>query len=311
MTAKLRRNQLLSKDNMTQEQWLAWRRTGLGASDAPIIMEVSPWTTPFELWENKVFGATKSDNAAMKRGRDLEEEARQCFERHLNTIVFPRNVSHPDHDWLRSSLDGLDLDEQIMVEIKVPNKDDHFVAVNKKVPDKYVPQCQHQLQTMPHLKGMYYFSYDPYSKNGVVVEVARNDSYITHELFPKEKQFWDLVINQDPPELTARDKVSMEKNERWKQLSEKWKSLTKTIRDWKAQEESLREELIALSNERSSFGNEISVSKSICKGSIDYRAAIQEYVEDLKNKYPDLLIPEPSFDSYRRAPILKWTLRGM
>ena len=35
------------------EEWLDWRKKGIGSSDAPIIMGVSPWKTPFELWEEK------------------------------------------------------------------------------------------------------------------------------------------------------------------------------------------------------------------------------------------------------------------
>jgi len=34
-------------------EWIAFRVDKLGASDAPIIMESSPWTTPDRDWETQ------------------------------------------------------------------------------------------------------------------------------------------------------------------------------------------------------------------------------------------------------------------
>ena len=31
-------------------EWLEFRRKKIGASDAPIILEVSTWKTPYQLW---------------------------------------------------------------------------------------------------------------------------------------------------------------------------------------------------------------------------------------------------------------------
>ena len=35
------------------KEWLALRNNKIGASDAPIIMGESSWTTPFQLWQIK------------------------------------------------------------------------------------------------------------------------------------------------------------------------------------------------------------------------------------------------------------------
>ena len=34
-------------------EWHEWRRKGIGSSDAPAVMKVSPWMTPYMLWEIK------------------------------------------------------------------------------------------------------------------------------------------------------------------------------------------------------------------------------------------------------------------
>jgi putative phage-type endonuclease len=291
---------------MNHQQWLDWRRDGIGSSDAAIIMGVSPWKTPLELWQEKLFGNSDTvENSSMTRGKNLEEPARQAFEKALNTIVFPKNVVNTLHTWQRASLDGIDLDEKILVEIKCPNKEDHFHALMKKVPDKYFPQCQHQL-SVTGLDGMYYFSFD--GKEGTIVEVERDQKYID-ELFLKEKEFWDMVLNQTPPPMTDRDYLCMEENPEWNAISEKWKETKKLLMEAEKDEQKLREQLIALSKDRSSQGNNIKLSKTICKGNIDYSLAIQDYLDNMRAHYPDIHFPDIALEPYRKKSFTKWTPR--
>ena len=55
----------LNLDQKTQE-WLIWRAQGIGASDAPIIMGVSPWSNIIALWRDK--RATLESNNDDKEG---------------------------------------------------------------------------------------------------------------------------------------------------------------------------------------------------------------------------------------------------
>ena len=78
--------------SMSHEEWLEWRREGIGASDAPVIMGVSPWTTPLQLWENKLLGKSgQLETSSMRRGKDMEKEARRHFEEQMGTVsVYPK-----------------------------------------------------------------------------------------------------------------------------------------------------------------------------------------------------------------------------
>ena len=60
-------------------EWLAMRRTKIGASDAPIIMGVSPWTTPLQLWEQKVLGTSRAKTFFMQEGIDWEPKIREWY----------------------------------------------------------------------------------------------------------------------------------------------------------------------------------------------------------------------------------------
>jgi putative phage-type endonuclease len=282
-----------SLNEMSREQWLQWRRRGIGSSDAASIMGESPWRTPYQTWEDKVFGSSQADNAAMKRGRDYEQEARECFEKKMNTLVFPINVIHPEHDWIRASLDGLDLDEKIMVEIKVPGRDDHFSASLQKVPDKYFVQCQHQLSTKPNLSGMYYFSYDPNAKDGHIVEIARDAAYLKEQLFPKEKEFWEMVLGETPPPFTEKDYIDREDNPEWLRLTSRLREINPLIKE----HDELREALKAIAAGHNSKGNGVAFTKSICKGTIDYKRAFEDH--------------KISLEDYRKEAYIKWSLRDM
>lgn len=57
-------------------EWLAWRAQGITAGDAAVILGLSPWGSPFDLWWQK-----RNDRAAVAAGEVLAERARsQRFE---------------------------------------------------------------------------------------------------------------------------------------------------------------------------------------------------------------------------------------
>jgi putative phage-type endonuclease len=150
-------------------EWLEFRRKKIGASDAPIILEVSPWKTPYQLWLEKTSGSLPPSTVRQKRGLELEELARQVFEKKTGMIMFPKVVLHPSLDWMMASLDGIDIDGQAIVEIKCPGQTDHDVAKTGKVPEKYIPQLQHQL-AVTGVEIAYYFSFD--GNDGVSVSMG-------------------------------------------------------------------------------------------------------------------------------------------
>ncbi len=273
--------------------WLDWRRQGLGSSDAAAIMGVSPWKTPYQTWEDKVLGSQSEDNSAMKRGRDMEETARQEFERVVGTLVAPSNVVHNRLDWMRASLDGIDISKTIMVEIKCPGKEDHALACQKKIPEKYWPQVQHQLE-VAGLDGMYYFSFD--GLKGVVVEVKRDQGYID-TLLEKEAEFWAMVLSKKPPELTERDYLSMEGNSQWQNLSKELLHLRLKKKALEDKDKETMEKLKSLAQGRSAKGYGLVLQKQICAGAVDY------------SKVPEL--QGVNLEIYRKSSFEKWVPRAI
>ncbi len=171
-------------------EWLAWRRGGIGASDAPVVMGLSPWQKEGELLLLKT--GQKSErpaNGAMERGKRLEPVAREAFVRHTGIEVEPVCVQSTDHAWMRASLDGLSADGQHVLEIKCPGEKDHSLAASGCVPEKYYPQLQHIL-AVTGLAEIHYWSFR--FDHTVLLKVERNEPFIA-DLIAKEVAFWTQV----------------------------------------------------------------------------------------------------------------------
>lgn len=271
------------------EEWKTLRSTKVGASDASAILGVSKWTTPYQLWEQKLGLREVETTSSMRRGTELEEEARREFE-HLHGIsVFPDVVFHPEYDWMMASLDGLSLDGKILVEIKNVNKQDHQVALDGNVPLHYIPQCQHQL-AVTGLDSMYYFSYN--ADNPAIIEVKRDDAYIAG-MIEKEKEFYRCMTEFDPPPLTDRDYVEHTDQE-WCALAFELKHTSANIKVFEQREKDLRNQLINLSEGKNCKGAGIKMTRIVRKGNIDYAK-----VEALQGI---------DLEPYRKPPIESWRI---
>lgn len=183
--------------------WHKWRSQGLGASDAPAIMGVSPWSTPYQLWEIKT-GRIKKDfsNWATERGNRLEPKARATYE-FLQGFESPAMLSS-NQTWpfIRASLDGYNEKHGIILEIKCPGKEDHEKALKGQIPEKYFPQLQHQLLACPAAKKVHYFSFD--GEKGVCIEVLPDKEYAM-KLFDALCSFWKCIQEDTPPLLGEKD----------------------------------------------------------------------------------------------------------
>lgn len=187
--------------------WRAWCQDGIGSSDAAAIMGVSPWQTARQLWEVLTQRAMPAKPTfAMRRGLRLEPLARRLYEMRTGCLMEPCCAQHDQHDWLRASLDGLDLTGTLVLEIKVPNADVHRLSVAGHVPDYYWPQVQHHLA----VTGAARLHYVSYSENRLfgpderlaVVEVLPDAAYQAR-LLHTEWSFWGRVLLDYWPEDEA------------------------------------------------------------------------------------------------------------
>ncbi len=278
------------------QEWLEMRTNYVMASDAPIIMGVSPWRTPNQLWKEKLgIGAAQKETMAMREGKIKELNARLAYQVYTGVSVRPDVVYHPSIKYMGASLDGISLKKRRLVELKNPGAKDHQLAKEGKVPDKYKPQLQHQLSCVKHLDidVVDYFSFR--DNEGILIEVGKDEEYL-EELYAEEGIFWDKVLNLDAPAFTDKDYADMEKSRKWKVQADRWNDIFLQTKALKEEEVDCRKKLISLAGDGNAIGHGIRLAKIMRKGTVDYKA-----IPELK---------EVNLESYRKKPIETWRLES-
>jgi putative phage-type endonuclease len=121
---------------------------------------------------------------AMQRGIDLEPMARAWYEVKYNTFVDQvAIVLHPTIEGAQCSPDGVVEATNSLIEIKIPNPENHLdnILTGGKQLEQYYDQVQWQLACMPEKEFCDLVSYDPEMPDhlqGFVKRIYRDDEYI-------------------------------------------------------------------------------------------------------------------------------------
>ena len=274
------------------KEWLDNRRKFIGASDAPIILGVSPWKTPYQLWEEKLgFGKEidLSKNPQIVRGNALEPVVLQNFNNENFLTLYPQVVYHKEIKFMMASLDGLSKEKDVAIEIKCPGKEAHQKALNGEIPEYFYPQLQHQLACLG-LDSIYYHSFH---ESGIATVIVKRDDKYIKKMITKEKKFWECVQTFTPPELTNKDYIQ-KTSEDWIVNTDRMKEIDHHIKMLEKEKAYIRDLLIEECNGQSSSGNGVSVAKSVSKGRVDYK------------KIPELM--EIDLEKYRGKSKEIWTI---
>jgi len=248
---------------MEKKEWLKWRANGIGASDAPTIMGVSPFKSINQLWKEKILGERQPDNAAMARGRQLEPMAIDYFMSETGIFLETQKCfEHPERKWMRATMDGINEEEKILVEIKTSQ------TCHEQVPKHYYPQLQHQMEVIGYTK-MFYLTFD--GVTGKIYEVMKDEEYVK-KLVEKEKEFWDVV------KQGCKD---MNENPDWQEISERFICVKAAQEELKEEESFLISQLILFSDGIPATGYGVTLQRKTRKGSVDYRKALESLEIDL------------------------------
>lgn len=188
-------------------EWLDWRRTGIGGSDDPVVLGLSPFKTPRALFFEKT--GLKSDvlvdatdkSFIFDRGHQTEKLVREKFQELVGDVVAPVCMQHSTIPFLIGSFDGLHPKHGVL-EAKLVGKEVLKRAQAGDLPDYHYSQIQHLIDVSDADVGQWY-GHDG-SKTGVVVTVARDDKHIKSANDLK-LAFWEKVMKRVPPELSERD----------------------------------------------------------------------------------------------------------
>jgi putative phage-type endonuclease len=274
---------ILSLKQQTPE-WHDFRRKHITASMAPIILGVSKWSTPYQLFcEITGLSEPKKATEYMQRGLDIEQEARDWFECKTGLHVEPAVVRHDQIHYMAASLDGYDEKTGILLEIKYAGQNDHSSAILGLVPDHYKAQLTHQMLCCG-IDTCWYLSYR--GEESALIKVTLDEIYAA-ELLVAIADFWECLNTCTPPPLTDRDYETRD-SEEWKALAEKAIILQERIKQDEDHLKIIKEQLQILSNGVNCIGGGIVWSEVTRTGAIDYKA-----IPELKNI---------DLERYRKSP---------
>jgi putative phage-type endonuclease len=106
---------------MITEQQRQERKLGIGGSDMPIIMGLSSYKTPYQLYLEKtgIIQTEEDMNDLQYWGHQLESVIRTEFAKRNNVeIQTPETLIHPFHDFLRANIDGFIPSLNAVLEVK-------------------------------------------------------------------------------------------------------------------------------------------------------------------------------------------------
>lgn len=134
-----------------QDGWLAVRKVGLGGSDIAAVMGESPWTSPRQIWRNKVLPPEETQRAQSEPARwgnvlesvIAEEWAKRENRQFVHISVTLQSIDEP---WRLANIDGFTLtdDRQTItgiLEIKTTSAYNQDAWVEGPLPFYYICQA--------------------------------------------------------------------------------------------------------------------------------------------------------------------------
>lgn len=272
-------------------EWLEWRRAGIGSSDVSALFNISPWKTAYQLWEEKTGKKDHSvSNAATEKGYALEAKARSLYELHKGFEAPPSLVVSDEYDFMRCSLDGWAKEQKRIVEIKCPGKPVIELAKARLAPEYYNIQMQYQLM-LTSAEICDYVVFD--GKEIVIIEI-KPDEEKQKEIFKKVCEFWDLVLKDSPPPLSDKDYKEFDDLAALSDLAE-LNEILKEKKSLEAKEKELREKIIDKMDHPRMYGSGVRVIRIERAGTVDWKKVEKDYGVD----------PE----KYRKAPVISYQFR--
>lgn len=199
-------------------EWLQFRKTGIGGSDAAAILGISPFKTNIEVWEEKV-GIKEpediSDKPQVEYGKKSEELLLELF-----ALDFPqfevkanKNVVYK-RGFMFASLDGELTDkttgEEGIYEGKTTEIHNHNLLSKwtKQIPDYYYTQILHYLLVTDRKFACLKAQIKLMGQDDNVEIITRHYMFYRKDLiedlkylYLKEKEFWEFVEKKQRPPL--------------------------------------------------------------------------------------------------------------
>ncbi|MEK4815759.1 YqaJ viral recombinase family protein [Macrococcus sp. FSL R5-0951] len=242
--------EVLNTKDMTHEEWLKARQSGIGGSDAGTILGVNKWKSKTQLFFEKVNPELKQqvDNEFIYWGNVLEDVVAKEFETRTGKKVRKNNkmLRHPEHEFMLANLDRVIVGEKALLECKTTSQYNIDQWKDDEIPASYLCQIQHYMAVTGYEKA--YIAVLCGGNQFIWKEVPRDDELI-EIIVNAEKDFWyNNVLAGVIPEIDGSDATKDFLNHMYKdideteiQLSDDVETLLTALEQVKQEEKELKE----------------------------------------------------------------------
>ncbi len=186
---------LTTTENLSYEEWLEWRRKGIGGSDASIVCGVNRYKSPLELWLDKTGQISFAEaGEAAYWGTQLEPFVKREFTKRTGIEIreVKQLLQSEEHPFMLANLDGVCYDPNFgdcVFEAKTASAYKAQEWENT-IPDEYMLQIQH------------YMAVTGYRATYIAVLIGGNsfkwklierDEELISVLTELERKFWENV----------------------------------------------------------------------------------------------------------------------
>ena len=207
---------LVSTEDLPREQWLEYRRKGIGGSDAAAVLGISPFRTGRDLYYDKLNIVTADDAenwVQLEVGTLLEPLVAKIFAHKTGYKIYrrPFMFQHPLYPWMLADLDYMvELPDgtSAILEIKTTNynaKDNWWYNGEEIVPIYYESQGRHYMAVM-NIDRVYFCCLYGNSEDEAMIRRIDRDMAYEEELIALERDFWENhVLTKTPPPYVEAD----------------------------------------------------------------------------------------------------------
>lgn len=298
-----------------------WPAGAFGASSAAALMDEGYGGKDFQKLSLELSGFKKIPKAggkAIQRGNDNEDLARGVAETVLGARFSPVCALNTLMPILRVSFDGVGFDQNGVpnshVEIKIPTPEKYQELKETLTSEAncseelhsysyYYAQVQMQLSLIPTVPVGNLFIYSPEEKTYLNVRIPRNEGYIQRmiaRLNDLHAEVHELVKgNVDEEDSSILSKLLVVK----KKKDELYKAHSAADKEYKSL---LKDDLTDAFEDRDVITNGlVSVSKTVTKGSVDWKAVVEAHLAS------QIESGEINLDEFLREPSPRYAVSEM
>jgi putative phage-type endonuclease len=188
--------------NLDRFGWLQARNEGLGGSDSAVVLGLSKFKSPFELWLEKTgqVEIQEIDNDFIHFGNVLEDVVAQEFTRRTEKKVKRQNkmFQHDQHDFMLANVDRLVVGEKALLECKTTSAYNVKEWDGEELPDAYIIQVQHYMSVLDLPKA---YIACLIGGNKFVWKEIQRDNELINIIINANDRFWNYNVKQNiaPP----------------------------------------------------------------------------------------------------------------